>query len=522
MILAEVQHITFPNVSAKWVIGSIALFHTAVASLAIGFAFVVTVLQIVGYRRKIAGYDLLAKRVQLWHVCIYNIGTINAIGLVFVLSGLYPQFWSQIFTQFFWPMIMEEACFFLLATTLTLHYFFWDYLRGHKKLHILLGSLLTPLFLLQFYLINGMAAFMVTPGAGEGQISQWGGSMGILGWDKGAFYNPSFLMLTFHRTLANFSYGAFFVAGVCGTMLYFNRRPKLVDYYEKGGRLSFHVAFVALLALPMVGFFYAWVLKYHAPEAYENLMWGKGDVWAAGVDWWWVKHTIVVGMIGMALVFHWKAGRRREQFSVPASVIFAIGAFYLVFYAGMGMQMTWLFFWAMLAAAVIAGLLAAHLINYHHGSGRAVFVLMGILAFATVMLGGYVREASRPRFVSSSGVVVAGRDDLNRYAHYDDRFRAAERQTRPGPMRMVLERPDDLPAEREWPFRPGMPTPADLISERCIGCHDLQRVRGHALADWYRVVKRMRAMMRQRAWGERISDEEAEKIVRHLKSGQPY
>ena len=175
MIAAELPFIQFPGISAKWVIGSVALFHTAVASLAIGFAFVVTVLQIIGYRRRRAEYDLLAKRVQLWHVCIYNVGTINAIGLVFVLSGLYPQFWSQIFVGFFWPMIVEEFSFFLLATTITLHYFFWDYLVTHKKLQIFLGSLLTPLFLIQFYLINGMGGFMLTPGARRGNRQPVGG-----------------------------------------------------------------------------------------------------------------------------------------------------------------------------------------------------------------------------------------------------------------------------------------------------------------------------------------------------------
>ena len=165
LMLAEATNpfIQFPG-GAKFAIGFLGIFHTAVASLAIGFAFVVTLLQIIGYRRRQMRYDLLAKRVQLWHVCIYNIGTINAIGLVFALSGLYPQFWSQIFTQFFWTLMIEEALFFMLATTLTLHYFFWDTLWGHKKLQIFLGAMLTPFFFLQIYIINGMGGYMLTPG----------------------------------------------------------------------------------------------------------------------------------------------------------------------------------------------------------------------------------------------------------------------------------------------------------------------------------------------------------------------
>ena len=120
------MNLDFPVLGAKWAIGFLALFHTSLASLGIGFALVVTVLEIIGYRNRERSYDYLAKRIQLIHVCIYNIGTVSAIGLVFALSGLFPQFWAQFAVQFFWPLIVEEFLFLLLATTLTFHYFFWD------------------------------------------------------------------------------------------------------------------------------------------------------------------------------------------------------------------------------------------------------------------------------------------------------------------------------------------------------------------------------------------------------------
>ncbi len=521
MMLADVSvHITVPGMSAKWVIGSIALFHTAVASLAIGFAFVVTMLQIIGYLRKERGYDLLAKRIQLWHVCMYNIGTINAIGLVFVLSGLYPQFWSQIFTNFFWTMIVEEVCFFLLATTLTFHYFFWDKLWGHKKLHIFLGALLTPLFLFQFYYINGMSSIMLTPGVGEGEVSQWAGTAGITGWSKVLFYNPSFIMLTFHRVFANFSYGSFVAAGVCGTMMFFSTRPRIQEFYEKGGRMAFHIGFVSLLALPIVGFAYAWVLKYHAKEAYVNLMWGRGDVVAGGIDWWWVKHIIVVSMIGMGLFFHWRGRKAGKDFTLPTVMVYAIAVFYSIYYIMMGPMMTWKFVWAMLGCAVLAAMLSGHLLNYHKGSGRAVFVLVGILSFATVMLGGYAREASRPRFVSKSGLIVEGREDLNRYAAYDDIYVPPERQKAEGKMTMVLS-----PPSYEYPVRPGLApvaiqpeqmTPENLISEKCSSCHTLKRIREYKLDNWRQVVRRMAR------YETKITPGEEQVIAEHLKSGKPF
>ncbi|HDY64601.1 MAG TPA: hypothetical protein ENH84_00005 [Phycisphaerae bacterium] len=510
-LLAKSPFIQFPG-GAKWAVGFFGLFHTSVASMAIGFAFIVTILQVIAYRRQERQYDLLAKRIQLWHVCVYNIGTINAIGLVFVLSGLYPQFWSQIFVHFFWTIMVEELLFFLLATTVTFHYFFWDKLWGHKRLHIFLGSLLTPLFFLQFYIINGMGAFMMTPGFAEGSLSQWGGTHNILGWDKLAFYNPSFLMLTLHRTMANFAYGAFVAAGVCGVWLFLTKRPKLQTLYEKGGRIAFYTGFFALLSLPVIGYFYAHVLKYHGKESYVNLMWGKGDVVAGGIDWWWVKHILVASMLGIGLAFTRRMSRIQMQPTLATVLIYAVAAFYLMFYIAMGMVMTWFFFWVSFVCAVLAALLARHLLNYHQNSGRAVFVLMGILSLATVCLGGYVREASRPRFVSRTGKSVAG---LNRISHYDAIYHPKERQEGMD-IRMVKEIPDYVttpPARLELPE---VPSAADLISERCIGCHTLERVRKHKQRDWNRVVKRMRA------YGAKLSNAEAREIVEHLMAGKDY
>ncbi len=485
------NHIEFPILGAKWAIGSIALFHTAVASLAIGFAFFVAVAEIMGYVHKNRQYDLLAKRVQLIHVCIYNIGTINAIGLVFALSGLFPQFWSQIFVQFYWPLIVEEFLFFLLATTLTFHYFFWDRLWGHKKLHIFMGVLLTPMFFLQFYIINGLGGFMLTQGVGEAELSL---RTGILGWDRLGFYNPSFLMLTLHRTLANFAYGSFGVAGICGAMLYLTNRPKVKAFYEEGGRLAFYVAFAAFLSLPIIGYFYAHVLRTQANEAFVNLMWGRGDVVAGGVDWWWVKHILVASMLGMCLTYFMRTSDDKRPFNIPNIMVISVAGFYIMFYLAMGMIMTWAFFWWMLAFGIGGACLSGHLLSYHQGSGRGVYLLIGILSFATVLLGGYARESARPRFV-------------DRISHYDQVFVPEDRQ----PYLMLPLKPTTEAATvMKEPVGAG-----ELIRKKCTGCHTLDRIKNYPRTNWDTVVRQMEV------YGARLSDKERELVTAHLKEGKP-
>ncbi|MEW6428493.1 MAG: cytochrome ubiquinol oxidase subunit I [Thermodesulfobacteriota bacterium] len=489
-------HIEFPAIGAKWYIGITALSHTMVASLSIGFAFIVTAAQLVGYLRRDRSYDLLAKQIQLLHVCIYNIGTIVAIGLVFGLSGLYPQFWSQLFVHQFWTLIVEEFLFFLLATTLTLHYFFWDKLWGHKKMHIFLGALLTPFFLLQFYLINGIGAFMLTPGFGEAQASL---SQGILGWDRKAFYNPSFLMLTLHRAFVNFSYGGFMVAGLCGWHLFRKHPVPVLQAYEKGGRFAFTLGFMAFLSLPIIGYFYAHVLKYEANEAFVNLMWGKGDIIAGGIDWWWLKHLIVALMFGMTMHYFWRQRGEDGLLSIPAVMVAAIALFYLMFYLAMGMIMTYAFFWWMVFTALAGILLAQHLSGYHQGSPRALFTAVALLSLLTVLLGGYAREAARPRFV-------------NRISHYDAIYPPHQRQ----PYLMLPLAPADLPTPSPAVEATPAPEPVRLIRQKCIGCHTLERVKNYRAGDWELIVGQMQA------YGLRLSTGEAAMIVEHLRSGKPY
>ncbi len=496
------NHLDMPLLGAKWAIGSIALFHTAVASLAIGFAFFVTVAQILAYLRRDRDYDILAKKIQLIHVCIYNIGTINAIGLVFLLSGLFPQFWGQIFNQFFWPLIVEEFLFFLLATTLTFHYFFWDKLWGHKKLHIVLGAMLTPLFLLQFYIINGLGGFMLTPGAGEAEVSL---RLGVWGWDRLGFYNPSFLMLTLHRSFANVAYGSFAVAFIAGVNLYLTNRPRIKEFWAKGGELAFYTGFSAFLSLPLIGYFYAHVLRNEATDAYVNLMWGRGDIVAGGVDWWWLWHILVAAMLGMSLIYFKTTGKTAEKgggkaierpFTLPGVMVWAVAFFYVMFYVAMGMVMTWAFFWYMLAFGIGGGLLVRFMLATGGGSPRGVYILIGLLSFMTVILGGYAREASRPRFV-------------NRIAHYDKVFVPEDRQ----PYLMVDVDPATIPRAERKPEPGG---PVNLIRRKCSGCHTLSRVKGHKLSDWGVVVKQMKA------YGLKLSREQERTITAHLESGKPY
>ena len=485
----------FPYIGAKWAVGLTAMAHVIIAVATIGFAFFVTVAQIIGYIWKDRRYDLLAKQVQLVHVCLYNIGTVLAIGLLFTLQGLYPQFWSQIFVHQFWSLILEEVLFFLLATTVTFHYFFWEHMWGHKKMHIFLGSLMTPLFLLQFYLINGIGAYMMTPGtekAGSVNIAT-----GIWGWDAKAFYNPSFLMLTFHRAFANVSYGAFLVAAICGAYLYITRSAKARQYYIDGGRLAVMTGFTAFLSLPLIGYFYAHAIMKHCNEAYVNLMWGTGDVVALGINWWWVKQSFVVMLLGLCLGYFYRL--EKNNFGLSRILAWSIGLAFTCYYFFMGNIMTWRFFWISVICGWGSALLAGFLLSQDKENPRSFYLLAGTLSVLTVILGGYVREASRPRH------------DAQRIAYYDDIHVPEHR----APYLMVDVDEKDLPTIPEKILE--TPEAVSLLRLRCSGCHTLERVKNYEVKEAWPVI-----LQQMKAYGARINDREEQLLLEHLTAGKPY
>jgi hypothetical protein len=201
-------------------------------------------------------------------------------------------------------------------------------------------------------------------------------------------------------------------------------------------------------------------------------------------------------MLGICISFFRKISNKDSVLTIPNIMVYSIAIFYVMFYLAMGMVMTWAFFWFTLAFGIGGAMLGTHLLNYHRGSGKAVYLLVGILSFMTVMLGGYSREASRPRFV-------------DRIAHYDKVFVPEERQ----PYLMIDVDPDTIPKIEP---KEKISIPASIIRERCSGCHTLDRVKNYSLDNWDVVVRQMEA------YGLDLTNAERKQIVEHLESNKPY
>ena len=202
---------------------------------------------------------------------------------------------------------------------------------------------------------------------------------------------------------------------------------------------------------------------------------------------------------------------------MPGVLIVTIAVFYGFFYLGMGMIMTWAFFWWMLGLAVLGLAMTSVSLTVFQGSGKAAFMLVGVLALGTVLLGGWAREASRPRFVE-------------RYSHYDNIYVPEFRQ--PGLMveeegqRQDVESSESgesseamAPSREGTPGTPTAPVPeahdsaARLVAATCTGCHTSKRVDRYHRHDWERVVTRMAG------YGATVG-EGRPRIVEHLRTAR--
>ena len=113
-------------------------------------------------------------------------------------------------------------------------------------------------------------------------------------------------------------------------------------------------------------------------------------------------------------------------------------------------------------------------------------------------LGGYAREASRPRFV-------------DRISAHDKVYVPEER----GPYLMVDVDPADIPPAPEKPASE-VDEGVTLIRRNCSGCHTLERVKYYKVGDWELIVEQMRG------YGLKITNNEADTIIEYLESEKPY
>lgn len=257
---AETPSVAFPAVGNRTAVWIVSQLHILFAAFILGAPIFVVIAEWLGYRRQDPRYDRLAREVTKVTVILYSMTALTGGLFIFVLLATYPQFTTWLINHFFLIFALLYPLLFIGETILLYVYFYtWDTLKGDRKArHIALGVLLNMVGTATLFVIDGPTSFMNTPAKAEGGLSLAAYVETASLWDK--VYNYSWIPMNLHRLVGNVTFGGF-IAGLIAAYMYMGAKTELErSYYDWMGFVGNLIGVGALLALPFMGYLYAYEL----------------------------------------------------------------------------------------------------------------------------------------------------------------------------------------------------------------------------------------------------------------------
>jgi cytochrome d ubiquinol oxidase subunit I len=256
------DHAAGTTVWLSVVIGSAFTLHILTSGLISAGGQVGPVAEWIGWMRRRADYERLARGIAKYVALYFAISSALAFLLVTVLLvGMAGQFWTTITRITFWPLTVELFAFLFEVALAYLWWYSWDALSGPlKPLHLALGGLLILVDFLQVLMINVLASYMLTPGLPSDPVR--------------VIVNPSFYELQIHRIVANIAYLGFFIGAIAAWRY---RRARTVEdraHWDWAGSLGVLVGTVMTLLQPIVGYSYSKEIQLASYRAWYDMMLG--------------------------------------------------------------------------------------------------------------------------------------------------------------------------------------------------------------------------------------------------------
>lgn len=189
-----------PYLGSGWVIGIIAIFHVMISQFAVGGGLYLPMAERKAMRigdpeLRAAWRKQIASHSKFFLILTGVFGTVSGVGIWFAIGLTNPEATSTLIHNFVFGWAMEWIFFLIELTTIAVYYYTWD--RIDEKLHLTVGWVYAGASAMTLIIINGILAFMLTPGdtwlavAGSGhEASKF--------WN--AFFNPTYWPSLFLRT----------------------------------------------------------------------------------------------------------------------------------------------------------------------------------------------------------------------------------------------------------------------------------------------------------------------------------
>lgn len=181
-----------PLLGSGWVIGLIAIFHVMISQFAVGGGFYLPLAERKAQRMqdpklRSAWMEQLAKHSKFFLVLTAVFGTVSGVGIWFAIGLTHPEATSTLIHNFVFGWAMEWVFFLVELTTIAVYYYTWN--RVDEKLHLTVGWVYAGASVMTLIIINGILAFMLTPGDTWIGVAGTGNEASKF-WN--AFFNPTY------------------------------------------------------------------------------------------------------------------------------------------------------------------------------------------------------------------------------------------------------------------------------------------------------------------------------------------
>jgi len=181
-----------PYLGSGWVIGIIAIFHVMISQFAVGGGLYLPMaerkaMRIADPELRAAWLKQLASHSKFFLILTGVFGTVSGVGIWFAIGLTHPEGTSTLIHNFVFGWAMEWVFFLVELTTVAVYYYTWN--RIDPKLHLKVGWVYAGASAFTLIIINGILAFMLTPGDTWLAVAGTGHEASKF-WN--AFFNPTY------------------------------------------------------------------------------------------------------------------------------------------------------------------------------------------------------------------------------------------------------------------------------------------------------------------------------------------
>ena len=236
-----------PVLGGGMLIGVIAVVHVFISHFAVGGGLFLVMTERKAYSEQSAVLlDYVKRHSKFFMLLSVVAGAVTGVGIWFTIGLIHPSATSALIHAFVWGWAIEWVFFLVEVTSIIVYVKTWETMN--RRSHIIVGWVYAVSSLLTLAVINGIVAFMLTPG-------DWLETRGF--WD--GIFNPSYLPSLVARTLIAVGF-----AGVYA----FLTATRLEETAERATIIRYSAlwALPALVLLPVALYWYYGVIPETAKE----------------------------------------------------------------------------------------------------------------------------------------------------------------------------------------------------------------------------------------------------------------